>query len=96
MNNTTPDHVISWLNYVEKFNPNIHIDDTVSWLDCLEESVLCKDKQVFFLKDSFSKGMNFADDTLLIKCFLHIPPYQSVAQIQWTISGYLPNKLMIK
>ncbi len=49
------------------------IVNTLSWLDCLEESILSKDKQVFVLKDSISKGMDFANDPLLIKCFLHLP-----------------------
>ncbi len=44
------------------------------WLDCLEESVFSKEKQVFILKDSISKGMDFTNDLLLIKCFLHLPP----------------------
>ena len=83
-NNTTPDRVIRWLNYVEQYNPYIHfipgkdnvIADTLSRLDRLEESVLSKDKQVFVLKDSVSKGMDFADDPLLIECFLHLPPLE--------------------
>ncbi len=81
-NNTTPDRVIRWLNYIEQFNPYIHfipdkdnvIANTHSWLDHLEESILSKEKQVFVLKVSVSKGMNFADDPLLIECFLHLPP----------------------
>ncbi len=81
-NNTTPDCIICWLNYIEQFNPCIHfipskdngIADTLSWLDRLEEYVLSKEKQVFVLKDLVSKGMDFADDPLLIKCFLHLPP----------------------
>ncbi len=81
-NNTTPDQIICWLYYFEQFNPYNHfmsgkdniISDTLSWLDCLEESILSKDKEVFVLKDSVSKGMDFADDPLLIKYFLHLPP----------------------
>ncbi len=73
-NNTTPDHIIQWLNCIEQFNPYIHfipgkgnvIANMLSWLDFLEEFVLSKDKQVFNLNDSISKGMVFADDTLLI------------------------------
>ncbi len=42
--------------------------------DHLEESVLARDNQVFVLKDSVSKGMDFANDLLLIKSFLHLPP----------------------
>ncbi len=49
------------------------IANTLSWLDCLEESILSKDKQVFVLKDSISKGMDFANDPLPIKHFLHLP-----------------------
>ncbi len=81
-NNTMPDCVVRWLNYIEQFNPYIHfilgkdkvIANTLSWLDRLEESIPSKDKQVFVLKDSFSKVMDFANDPLLIKCFLHLPP----------------------
>ncbi len=62
-NNTTPDCIICWLNYVEQFNPYIHfipnkdnvIVNKLSWLDCIEESVLPKDKQIFVLKDSVTK-----------------------------------------
>ncbi len=69
-NNITPDHVICWLNYIEQFNPYIHfipgkdnvIANTLSWLDCLDKSVLSKDKQVFVLKDSITKGMDFVND----------------------------------
>ncbi len=54
-NNTTPDSIICWLNYVELFNPYIHfipgkgnvIANTFTWLNHLEESVLSKDKLVF-------------------------------------------------
>ncbi len=54
-NNTTHDCVICWLNYIEESNPYIHfipgkdsiIANILSWLDCLEKSVLSKDKQVF-------------------------------------------------
>ncbi len=71
-NNTTPDRVICWLNYVEQFNPYIQfipgkdtvIADTLSWLDHLEESVFSKDKKVFVL---FSKGMAFTNNPLLIE-----------------------------
>jgi len=81
-NNITPDCIICWLNYIEQFNPYIHfisgkyniIAKTLSWLDHLEESILSKEKQVFVLKDSVSKGMDFANDPLLIECFLHLPP----------------------
>ncbi len=45
-----------------------------SQLDHIEESVLSKDKQGFVLKDSVSKGMDFADDLILIECFLPLPP----------------------
>ncbi len=50
------------------------IANMLSWLDCLEESVLSKDKQVFVLKVSIFKGMYFADDPFLNECFLHLPP----------------------
>ncbi len=81
-NNTTPDHIICWLNHFKQFNPYNHfipgkdnvVANTLSWLDRLEESVHSKDKQVFVLKDSVSKGMDFANDPLLIECFLHLPP----------------------
>ncbi len=81
-NNTTPDRIICWLNYIEQFNPYIHfipgkdnvIANTLSWLDCLEESILSKDNQVFVLKDSISKGMDFANDPLLVARFLYLPP----------------------
>ncbi len=74
-NNTTPDHVIRWLNYVKQFNPYIHfipykdniIADTLSWLNCLEESILSKDKQVFVIEDSISKVMDFA-----VFCICHL------------------------
>ncbi len=83
-NNTTPDRIIHWLNYVEQFNPYIYfipgkdnvIADMLSWLDRLEESVLSKDKQVFVVKESISKGMDFADNPLLIECFLHLHPLE--------------------
>ncbi len=83
-NNTTPDCVIHWLNYVEQFNPYIHfipgndniIVDTLSWLGRLEETVILKDKQMFVLKDFISKGIDFANDPLLIECFLHLPPLE--------------------
>ncbi len=83
-NNSTSDHIICWLNYVKQFNPytlyipgkdNV-IANTLSQHDCLEEFVLSKDKQVFVLQDSVSKGMNFANDPLLIKCLLHLPPLE--------------------
>ncbi len=80
-NKTTPDFIICWLNYVEQCNPYIHfvlgkvnvIADLLSWLDHLEESILSKREQVFILKQSVSKEMDFADDPLLIKCFLNLP-----------------------
>ncbi len=80
--NTTPDHVIWWLNYIKQCNPYIHlipdnnivIADTLSWLDCLDKSVLFKDKQVFVSKDFVSKGVDFANDPCLIECFLYLPP----------------------
>ncbi len=83
-NNTTPDCVISWINYVEQFNPYIHfisgknnvIVGNLSWIDRLEEYVILKDKQVFLLKDSVSKGMDFANNPLLTECFLHLPPLE--------------------
>ncbi len=82
--NTTPDQTICWLNHIEQFNPYIHfisskdniIDNTLSWLDRLEESVISKDKQVFVLKDSVYKGIDFSDNPLLIECFLHLPPLE--------------------
>ncbi len=48
LNITTNDCVICWLDYVEQVKPYIHfnpgkdnlIADMLSWLDCLEESVL--------------------------------------------------------
>ncbi len=51
-NNATPDCIICWLNYIEQFNPYIHfilgkdnvIADTLPWLDCLELSIVSKDK----------------------------------------------------
>ncbi len=43
------------------------------WLSWLDHSVLSKDKQVFVLKDSISKGMDFANDLCRIECFLHLP-----------------------
>ncbi len=81
-NNTTPDCVICWLNYVKQFNSYIHfipdkdniISNTLSLLDCLEESVHSKDKQVFVLKNTLSTEMDFANDLLLIECFLHLLP----------------------
>ncbi len=77
-NNTMPNFIIFWLNYVEQFNPYIHfipgkdnvIADTLSWLDKHEVQVLSKEVQVFVLKDSISKEMN---DPLLMECFLHSP-----------------------
>ncbi len=62
-NNTTPDCVIWWLNYAEQFNPYIHFipgkDNVIAvmlpWLNCLEESALLQDKQVFVLKIQFQK-----------------------------------------
>ncbi len=36
--------------------------------------VLSQDKQVFVLKGSISKGINFVNDLLLIECFSHLPP----------------------
>ncbi len=79
---TTPDHVIGCLNYVEQYNPYIHfipgqdniIANKLSWLDHLDKSVLLKGEQVFVLKDSVSEGMDFSNDPLLIKCFLHLLP----------------------
>ncbi len=49
-NNTTPDCVIYWFNYIEQFKTYIHcipgkdsvIDDMLFWLDCLEESIFSK------------------------------------------------------
>ncbi len=81
-NNTMPNCIIQWLNNIEQFNPYIHfihgkanvIADTFSWLDHLEESVISKDKQVFVLEDSISKGMDFANDPLLVERLLHLPP----------------------
>ncbi len=62
-NNTTPNNVICWLNYVEQFNSYIHfipgkvndIANTPTWLDHFEESDLSKEKQVFFLMILFPK-----------------------------------------
>ncbi len=97
-NNTTPDRVVCWLNHNKQFNPDIHfipgkdnvIADTLSWLDCLEESILLKDKQVFVLKDSVSKGTDVADNPLLIECFLHLPPLEVLdtnpIDYQWIIT----------
>ncbi len=81
-NNNTPNCIIQWLNYVEQFSPCIHsilgkdnvIANMLSWLDCLDVSVLSKDKQVFVLKNPISKGMDFANGPLLIECFLHLSP----------------------
>ncbi len=102
-NNTTPEHVIHWPNYIKQFNPYIHfipgkvniIANTLSWLDPLEESVLSKDKQVFVLKDSIPKGMDFADYPLLIECFLHLPPLAVNTPILQTTNGYLINKMKL-
>ncbi len=77
--NITLDHIISLLNYVEQLNPYIHfipdnsniIANKLSWLDRLKEALLSKGKQVFVLKDSVSKGMDFTNDPLLIECYLH-------------------------
>ncbi len=88
-NNTTPDIVIPWLNYVEQFNPYIQyipgkgniIFHMLSWLDCLEEYVLSKDKEAFVPKDSVSNGMEFVDDQLVIRCLslskISSPRYKS-------------------
>ncbi len=89
------------VNYVEQFNLYLHfipgkdnvIADTLSRLDCLEESVLLKDKHVFVLKDSVSKGMDFADDPLLIECFLHLPPLAVQDTNPTTTNGSLINKM---
>ncbi len=64
-NNTMPDCIIQWLNYIKQFNPYIQfipgkgsiIADTLSWLDCLEESILSQDKQAFVLKVLSPKGL---------------------------------------
>ncbi len=94
-NNSTPDHVICWLNYVEQYNSYIHfipgkgnvIADTLSLIDRLEESIFSKWEQLFILKDSVSKWMDFADDPLLIECFFHLPdlPVQdtNLTNYQW-------------
>ncbi len=80
--NTTPNHALCWLNYIEQLHRYIHsipdknnvISDTLSWVDHINESVLSKGEQVVVLRDSVSKIMNFADFSLLIKCFLHLLP----------------------
>ncbi len=107
-NNTTPDLIICCLNYVEQFNPNIYfipgkdnvIADTRSWLDCLEESVLFKEKQVFVLKDSVSKGMDFANDPLLIKSFIHLPPLEvrdtNPTNYQWIFTKPNETDILVK
>ncbi len=33
-----------------------------------------REERFFTLKDCASKGMDFADDPLLMECFLHLPP----------------------
>ncbi len=73
-NNTTPDYIIHWFNHVEQYNLYIHfisvkdniIADTQSWLDRLKEAFVSKGEQVFVLKDSVSKGMDFAGVLLLL------------------------------
>ncbi len=102
-NNTTPEHDICWFSYIEQFNPYIHfipgkdndIADTLSHLHCLEESALSKDKQVFVLKDSVSKGMNFANNPLLIECFLQLQIQVYKILIQQIVNGCSPNKIKL-
>ncbi len=84
-NNTTPDHIIQWLIYDELFNPYIHFIPFHSWQRQCHFPITfsdqwpwriwsSKNKQVFVLKDSIFKGMDFAGDPLLMECFLHLPP----------------------
>ncbi len=102
-NKTTPDCVIFWLNYVEQLNPYLYfvpgkdnvIAETLFWLDCLNESVLSKGEPLFVLKDSKSKGMDFADNPILIECFYTHHLYQSKIQIQLTTDWYLSNKVKL-
>ncbi len=90
-NNTIPDCVIWLLNYIDQFNPYIHfilgkdnvIADMLSQLNHLDKSVLNKNKQVFVLKDSIFKEMNFANDPHLIECFIHLPPLPVPTNHHW-------------
>ncbi len=92
--NTTHDHVICWLNYVEQFIPgkDIAITGMLSRLNSLDKSVLVKGEQVFVLIDSILKGMDFADDPFLIECFLNLPPLPVQDTIQPTINGFYQTK----
>ncbi len=102
-NNTTPDLVIHWLNYIEQFNPYIHfisgkdnvIANTLSWLDCLEESILSKDKQVLFLKTLSPKGWTLP----MIHCSLNVSftchLWQCKTQTLLIITGYLIIKMKL-
>ncbi len=89
----------STLTYTYPQQDNV-IPDTHSCPDCLEESVLLKDKQVFVLKGSISKGMDFSDNPLLIECFLHLPPLEvqdtNPTDYQWIFTKQNKTDKLVK
>ncbi len=99
-NNTTPDCVISWINYVEQFNPYIHfisgknnvIVGNLSWIDRLEEYVILKDKQVFFSKILSPKGWTLPTIHSALNAFYTCHHWKYKILIQRIINGYLPKK----
>ncbi len=99
-NNTTTDHTICKLNYVEHFNLYIHfipgrdnvIANMLSWLDCLEEYLLTKDKQVLFSKIWFQMEWTLPLFYFSLNISYIYHPFHCVIQIQLTINGYLPNR----
>ncbi len=72
---TTPDCIISWLNYIEQCHPVIHFTrckdnafvNTLSHLDHVDKSLLSKAKQTLCQKEWILP---------LIHSFLHIPPME--------------------
>ncbi len=64
----------------------------LSWLDCIEEYVLSKDKQGFVLKDSVSKGMTLLTNLSSLNASYTYHLFHPRIQIQLTKNGNLPNK----
>ncbi len=102
-NNTTPDCIICWFNYVEQYIPYIHfisgkdnvIANTLSWLNSLKESVLSRTNTCLLSKIPSPKGWTL----LMIHSSSNAPYtyhfYQSMISFQLTINGFLPNKMKL-
>ncbi len=52
-------------------------------LDQLYEFILSKGEQIFILHVSVSKRMDYADDLLIVECFIHCPPVPVIVTVLW-------------